>query len=68
MTIISYFNSLDHNLIALPFMTSENAETMDEVFRGTDEQIERANAVVLTMHRPRAKRCSLRSLCEEVVA
>ena len=49
-------------------MTSENAETMDEVFRGTDEQIERTNAVVLTMHRPRAKRCSLRSLCEEVVA
>ena len=56
MTIISYLNSLDHNIIALPFMTSENAEMMDEVFWGTDEQIEHMNAVVLTMHRPRAKR------------
>ena len=58
MTIISYFNhwhSLDHNLITLPFVASDNAETMDEVFRGTEEQLERTNGVYLTMHRTRAK-------------
>ena len=46
MTIISYLNSLDHNLITLPFVASEDAETMDEVFRGSEEQLERTNAVV----------------------
>ena len=55
MTITSHMNSLDHNLIALPFVASENAETMDEVFRGTEEKLERTNAVILTMHRTRAK-------------
>ena len=46
MTMIFYSNSADHNLIALPFVASENAETMDEVVRGTEEQLERTNAVV----------------------
>jgi hypothetical protein len=55
MTIISYLNPLDHNLITLTFVASDNAETMDEVFRGTEEQLERTVAVVLTMHRTRAK-------------
>ena len=55
MTIISHLNSLDHNLIALPFMTSENAETMDEVFYGTEEQLERTNSEVLIMRNAGAK-------------
>ena len=55
MTIISYLNLLDHNLVALPFLASENAETMDEVFRGTEEQLERTYAVILIMHCTRAK-------------
>ena len=41
MTIISYFTSLDHTVVSLPFVASENAETMDEVFQGTEEQLER---------------------------
>jgi hypothetical protein len=55
MTIISYLILLDHNLIIIPFVASENAETFDEVVRGTEEQLERTNAVVLTMHRTKAK-------------
>ena len=55
MTIISYLNSLDHCGIVLPFVASENAETMDEVFHGTEEQLERTNALVLAMHRTRTK-------------
>ena len=47
--------ALDHNLIALPFAASEKAETMDEVFRGTEEQLERLYAVILTIHRTKAK-------------
>ena len=55
MTIISYLNSLlDHNVIILPFVASDNAETMDELFRGTEEQLERTNTVVLIMHLTRA--------------
>ena len=46
MTIFSYLNSLDHNVIMLPFVASENAETMDEIFYGTEEQLERTNAAV----------------------
>ena len=34
-------NSLDHNLAGLSFVASENAETMDEVFWGTEGQLER---------------------------
>ena len=49
MRIISYLNPLDHNAIVLPFAASENAELMDEVFWGTEEQAEREDAVVLTM-------------------
>ena len=33
----------------LPFVASESAETMDEVFQGTEEQLESTNAVILTM-------------------
>ncbi|KAF8813022.1 alcohol oxidase [Phlegmacium glaucopus] len=31
---------MDHNLISIPFMASKDAETMDEVFRGTEEELE----------------------------
>jgi hypothetical protein len=34
-------NPLDHILIALPFAAREDAETMDEVFWGTEEEMER---------------------------
>ena len=51
MTIISYYNPLDHNLISLPFVASEDAETLDEVIRGTEEQLERTNAVDLILCR-----------------
>ena len=44
--VIVLQNSLDHNLIALPFVASEDAETMDEVFRGTEEEIERMPAIL----------------------
>ena len=55
MTIISNLNSLlDHNVMIIPFVASENAETMDELFRGTEEQLERTNTVVLIMHRTRS--------------
>ena len=65
----SYLNSLDHNVVCIPFVASENAETMDKLFHGTEEQFERTNSVVFTMHRTRAKRCPLLcSLCEKVVA
>ena len=67
-SIISYLNSLDHNMMSIPFVASENAETMDEMFQGTEEQIERTNAVFLTMPRTRAKCRPLCSLCERVVA
>ena len=39
-------------MVSLPFVASEDAETLDEVIRGTEEQLERANAaasVVLTI-------------------
>ena len=37
-------------MIALPFVAREGAETMDEVFWGTEEEIERMCSVVLIMH------------------
>ena len=37
-------------MIALPFVAREDAETMDEVFWGTEEEMERMCAAVLTMH------------------
>ena len=52
---ISYLNSLDHNVVCIPFVASENAETMDEVFRGTEEQLERTKSTFLIMHRSGAK-------------
>ena len=51
MAFISYSNSLDHNLIGLAFVASENVETMDEVNRGTEEQLERMNAIIFN-HMP----------------
>ena len=41
--------SPDHNVIAPPFVAREDAETMDEVFWGTEEEIERMCAEVLAM-------------------
>ena len=32
-------------------MASEDAETLDEVIRGTEEQLERTNAAVLAIRR-----------------
>ena len=55
MTIIPYLNSLDHNVVSIPFVASENAETMDEVFYGTEEQLERTNSEVLIMRNAGAK-------------
>ena len=46
-TILSYSNALDHNLISLPFVASEDAETLNEVIRGTEEQLERTNSEAL---------------------
>ena len=43
-------NLLDHNLIALPFVGSEDAETMDELLRGTEEEIQGMQTAALTMH------------------
>ena len=42
--------SLDHNLAGVPFLASEDAVTMDEVFRGTEEEVERMWAAALTLH------------------
>ena len=40
MTTISYLNSLlEYNVIMLPFVASEDAETLDEMIRGTEEQL-----------------------------
>ena len=36
-------------MIALPFVAREDAETMDEVFWGTEEEIERMCAATLTV-------------------
>ena len=36
-------------MIALPFAAREDAETMDKVFWGTEEEIERMCQVILTM-------------------
>jgi hypothetical protein len=35
-------------MISLPFSASEDAETLEEVIRGTEEQLERTNVAVLT--------------------
>ena len=37
---LSYRNSLDHNLISTPFVASEDAETMEGLFQGAEEEIE----------------------------
>ena len=37
---------LDHNAIILPFVASEDAETVDEALRGTEEEIERMCAAL----------------------
>ena len=51
MTIISYYNPLDHNLISLPFVASEDAETLDIIIRGTEKQLERTDAAALSLRR-----------------
>ena len=40
-------------MIGLPFVASEDAESVDEVIRGTEEQLERTvlNAAALTIPR-----------------
>ena len=38
-------------MIALPFVAREDAETMDEVFWGTEEEMERMYAAIITMGR-----------------
>ena len=35
-------------MISLPFVASEDAETLDEVIRGTEEQLERTNFIMFT--------------------
>ena len=47
---ISYQNSLDHNGVCVSFVASEDAETMDEVLRGTEEDIEGVQASASVMH------------------
>ena len=37
-------------MVGAPFLASEDAVTMDEVFRGTEEEIGRMYAAALTMH------------------
>ena len=43
----SHQKAPDHNLVGLSFIASEDSETMDEVFRGTEEEIERTYTAVL---------------------
>ena len=47
----SYPSPLDHNLIGLPFVATEDAETLDEVFRAkTEEELERTYTAVFLAH------------------
>ena len=46
----SYQKALDHNLARLSFIASEDAETMDEVYQGTEEEIERTYTAVLNTY------------------
>ena len=39
-------NPLDHTVAAVPFIASEGAETMDELFHGTEDIRERTCAAV----------------------
>ena len=49
MTTISAQNLLlDHNLVGVPFLASEDAVTMDEVFWGTEEEVKRMYPAALT--------------------
>ena len=47
LTVFLTDDSLDHNMISLLFSMSDDAETMDDIFWGTEEEIERMCAVVL---------------------
>ena len=49
-TISDQILLLDHNLVGVPFLASEDAVTMDEVFWGTEEEVERMYAAALIMH------------------
>ena len=41
---------LDHNLVGAPFLASEDAVTMDEVFRGAEEEVKGMCTATLTLH------------------
>ena len=43
-------NSLDHNLVSLPFVASEDADSMDVLFRGTEEEVESMHASASSMY------------------
>ena len=46
----SYQNLLDHHAISVPFLASEDAETMNMLFQGTEEEIKRMWASTSTVH------------------
>jgi hypothetical protein len=50
LTIFLTRYHLDHNLVGAPFLASEDAVTMDEVFWGTEEEVGRMYAASLNMH------------------
>ena len=43
-------NSLDHNLIGVPFLSSDDAVTIDEVSWGTEKEVERMYAAASSIH------------------
>ena len=47
---LSYRNSLDHNALCVPFMASEDTETIDEVLRGTEGEVEGVQAAASVTH------------------
>ena len=47
---LSDLSSLDHNLVGVPFLASEDAVTLDEVNLGTEEEVKCMYATALTMY------------------
>jgi len=43
-------NRADHNVIFPPYVGSEDSETMDFVFRGTKEEVERQRIFISTSY------------------
>ena len=41
---------IDHNLVGVPFLASEDAVTMEEVFWGSEEEVKRMYPAALTVH------------------